>query len=43
MILVKQGVPANLSVPDHVELDRGTLATLIRLSGMSRDAFIALL
>jgi len=42
-ILVKPGVPVNLSVPDHRELDRGLLRGLIRDAGMTVDAFIALL
>ena len=43
MILVKPGVPANLSIPDHRELDRGLLRGLIRDAGLSVDQFIALL
>lgn len=43
MILVKPGVPVNLSVPDHRELDRGLLRGLIRDAGLSVDKFIALL
>jgi predicted RNA binding protein YcfA (HicA-like mRNA interferase family) len=30
-------------VPDHKELDRGTLRTIIRQAGLSVDAFIELL
>ena len=43
MIFSKPGVDANLSVPDHSELDRGTLRHLIRGSGLSVEEFIALL
>ena len=43
MILVKPGVPVNLSVPDHRELDRGLLRGLIRDAGMSVDEFLNLL
>jgi hypothetical protein len=43
MILVKPGVPFNLSVPDHRELDRGLLRGLIRDAGMTVEQFIALL
>jgi hypothetical protein len=43
MILVKQGVPVNLSVPDHRELDRGLLRGLIRDAGMTVEEFTALL
>lgn len=42
MILEKQGVPANLSIPDHRELDRGLLRGLISDAGMTVDEFIAL-
>lgn len=40
--MVKPGVNANLSVPLHKELDRGTLRKLIRLSGLSVEEFVAL-
>ena len=43
MILIKAGVPANLSVPDHRELDRGLLRGLIRDAGMTMDQFLSLL
>ncbi len=43
MILSKAGVDGNLSVPDHAELDRGTLRHLIRASGLSVEQFSALL
>jgi len=43
MILVKANVPANLSVPDHRELDRGLLRGLIRDAGLTVDQFLALL
>lgn len=43
MILVKPGVPVNLSVPDHRELDRGLLRGLIRDAGMTVEQFVALL
>jgi predicted RNA binding protein YcfA (HicA-like mRNA interferase family) len=43
MILVKAGVPVNLSVPDHRELDRGLLRGLIRDAGMSIEEFVSLL
>ena len=41
--LVKPGVHANLSVPLHRELDRGTLRKLIKLAGLSVDDFVELL
>ena len=43
MILSKAGVDGNLCVPDHSELDRGTLRHLIRSAGISVDEFVALL
>ena len=43
MILVKNGVRANLSVPDHPELDRGTLRRLIALAGIDVQEFAELL
>jgi predicted RNA binding protein YcfA (HicA-like mRNA interferase family) len=42
MILTKPGVAANLSVPDHRELDRGLLRGLIRDAGMTVEEFVAL-
>lgn len=41
--MVKPGVNANLSIPLHRELDRGTLRKLVRLSGLSVEEFAALL
>ena len=43
MILTKAGVSANLSIPDHRELDRGLLRGLIRDAGLTVEQFIALL
>ena len=43
MILTKPGVPANLSVPDHRELDRGLLRGLIRDAAVTVDEFVAVL
>ena len=42
MILVKEGQMATLSVPDHREVARGTLRSLIRSAGLTIDEFIAL-
>jgi len=42
MILVKEGSIATLSVPDHREVARGTLRSLVRASGMTVEEFIAL-
>ena len=43
IILIKTGVPVNLSVPDHRMLDRGLLRKLIRAAGLSVEEFVALL
>jgi len=42
MILVKEGRMSTLSVPDHREIARGTLRSLIRDSGMTVETFISL-
>jgi len=42
MILVKDGSWATLSVPDHREIAPGTLRSLIRASGLTVEAFLAL-
>ena len=42
MILVKPGHMATLSVPDHREIAKGTVRSLIRSSGLAVDAFSAL-
>jgi len=42
MILVKEGNTATLSVPDHKEVAKGTLRSLIRSSGLTVDEFVKL-
>jgi predicted RNA binding protein YcfA (HicA-like mRNA interferase family) len=42
MILVKEGQMASLSVPDHREIAKGTLRSLIRASGLSVEKFVGL-
>lgn len=42
MILVKTGLMVTLSVPDHREVAKGTLRSLIRASGLTTDEFIGL-
>jgi predicted RNA binding protein YcfA (HicA-like mRNA interferase family) len=42
MILVKEGHMATLSVPDHREIAKGTLRSLIRSSGLTVEEFAAL-
>jgi len=43
MILTKEGEIASLSVPNHKQIARGTLRSLIRAAGMSVEEFIELL
>ena len=43
LMLTKEGVRANLSVPQHKELSVGTLRKLIRVAGLSVDDFLELL
>jgi len=40
LVLTKEGVRANLSIPLHRELATGTLRSLIRASGMSVEEFL---
>ena len=41
MVLVKTGSIVSLSVPDHREVAKGTLRSLIRDSGLTVEQFIA--
>ena len=43
LVLVKPGIRANLSIPQHKELAIGTLRALIRNSGLTVDHFLKLL
>lgn len=43
VILTRAGMPVTLSVPDHREVRRGTLRSLIRKAGMTVDEFALLL
>jgi predicted RNA binding protein YcfA (HicA-like mRNA interferase family) len=42
MILIKKGHMATLSVPDHREVAKGPLRSLIRSSGLTVEEFVAL-
>ena len=42
-VMIKPGVRANLSIPQHKELSIGTLRALIRHAEMTVDEFLALL
>ena len=43
IILTKTGMVATLSIPDHEEIKRGTLRSLIRKAGLSIEEFRLLL
>ena len=43
IVLVKDGEIATLSVPDHKEIAKGTLRSLIRTAGITVEEFIATL
>lgn len=43
MILAKDGMMENLSIPNDRELSKGTLRKLISKAGLTRDEFIELL
>ena len=42
-VMAKAGWPAILTIPDHAELKRGTLRSLIRDAGLTVEQFRALL
>lgn len=41
IILTKPGEAATLSVPDHKEVARGTLRSLLRLANLTTNEFLA--
>jgi predicted RNA binding protein YcfA (HicA-like mRNA interferase family) len=43
LVMIKPGVRANLSIPQHKELSIGTLRALIRHAEMTVEEFLALL
>jgi predicted RNA binding protein YcfA (HicA-like mRNA interferase family) len=43
MMIFRENPPTTLSVPDHRELDRGTLRALLRQAGVTPDEFGKLL
>ncbi|MBS4029148.1 MAG: type II toxin-antitoxin system HicA family toxin [Ignavibacteriales bacterium] len=43
LVMIKKGMRANLSIPQHKELSVGTLRVLIRNSGLTVDEFLELL
>jgi predicted RNA binding protein YcfA (HicA-like mRNA interferase family) len=40
IILTKEGYPATLSVPNHSEVARGTLRSLIAKAGLTMEEFL---
>ena len=43
IVLIKPGIPVNLSIPDHKQVDRGLLRSQIRKAGLTVDEFVNLL
>ena len=43
MILRREDPFAQVTIPNHKELDRGTLRSIIRQTGLSVDEFVSLL
>jgi predicted RNA binding protein YcfA (HicA-like mRNA interferase family) len=41
IIMVKEGEQATLSIPDHREVARGTLRSLIRTAGLTVQEFVS--
>jgi predicted RNA binding protein YcfA (HicA-like mRNA interferase family) len=41
IIMIKEGQIATLSVPDHKEIAKGTLRSLIRSAKLTTDEFLA--
>jgi predicted RNA binding protein YcfA (HicA-like mRNA interferase family) len=43
IVMVRQTPPSQITVPNHKELDRGTLRAIIRQAGLTVGEFIALI
>lgn len=43
IVIVRISPPAQTTIPNHKELDRGTLRAIIRQTGLTIEEFIALL
>jgi len=41
IIMTKQGETVTLSIPDHKEVAKGTLRSLIRAANLTADEFVA--
>lgn len=42
IVIVRVSPPAQITIPNHRELDRGTLRAIIRQTGLTVEEFIAL-
>ena len=43
IVVVRKAPPAQATIPNHRELDRGTLRAIIRQTGLTVEEFVALL
>ena len=43
IVLIRKSPPAQTTIPNHKELDRGTLLAIIRQTGLTVEEFVALL
>ncbi len=41
IVMIKEGQMATLSIPDHREVAKGTLRSLIRAAGLTMSEFVA--
>ncbi|MBI3877673.1 MAG: type II toxin-antitoxin system HicA family toxin [Verrucomicrobia bacterium] len=41
IVMVKEGEIASLSIPDHKEIAKGTLRSLIRTAGITVEEFVS--
>lgn len=41
VVMVKEGQMATLSIPDHREIAKGTLRSIIRTAGLTINEFVA--
>jgi predicted RNA binding protein YcfA (HicA-like mRNA interferase family) len=43
IVIVRKSPPSQTTIPNHRELDRGTLRAIIRQTGLTVEEFIAML
>ena len=43
LVLVRKSPPTQTTIPNHKELDRGTLRAIIRQTGLTVEEFVSLL